>query len=128
MRDRESKLILLKSQKAQLSANLNSTELKCKCAYQHCKITPVDLFLVECFQRLRQKSNQPLRISSGYRCTHHNFDIGGSQRSRHQIGDAVDILCPSEFETSYFRQMALDAGFTSVYTYDNPRRIHADIR
>lgn len=41
---------------------------------------------------VRQKlGNRPIHINSWYRPAHVNKSVGGSQYSRHQFGDAVDI-------------------------------------
>ena len=42
---------------------------------------------------LRERLKQPMSISSGYRSESHNIAIGGSTRSAHLKGCAVDVVC-----------------------------------
>ena len=41
---------------------------------------------------LRQTLNQPVKVSSGYRCLRVNTKIGGSKTSQHLVGEAADIV------------------------------------
>jgi hypothetical protein len=43
------------------------------------------------FEPLRNKFNEPIYISSFYRCPELNTAIGGSTRSQHCKGEAIDI-------------------------------------
>lgn len=38
--------------------------------------------------------NVPISVSSWYRCPDLNKAIGGSTRSQHMLGEAVDFICP----------------------------------
>lgn len=41
---------------------------------------------------LRQHVNEPVRISSGYRCAELNRAVGGVKNSQHTQGEAADII------------------------------------
>lgn len=42
---------------------------------------------------VRKRINMPIAISSGFRCSQLNSAVGGSERSYHLLGRAVDIYC-----------------------------------
>tara|TARA_R110000803_G_scaffold28051_1_gene65229 strand:- start:1593 stop:1985 length:393 start_codon:yes stop_codon:yes gene_type:complete len=62
---------------------------------------------------LREKLNQPMVISSGYRTPEHNERIGGSKKSAHILGKAVDIVCSGE-KAHAILTLALELGFTGI--------------
>jgi len=74
-----------------ITDNFRSNEFDCKCEYQECKWTTIDLDHVYKLQEKRKKWGKPIKINSGYRCEKHNKDEGGSSRSRHKVSDATDI-------------------------------------
>lgn len=71
-----------------LSTNFYRDEFACKCG---CGKVAINLYLVECLQRIRNRFNVPITITSGYRCPAHNKVVGGSKSSRHMLGLAADI-------------------------------------
>ncbi len=73
-----------------LSANFNSTEFDCH-GSGCCSATLVDEKLVEYLQKIRTHFNKPVNISSAYRCSVHNANVGGVTGSRHSKGQAADI-------------------------------------
>ena len=62
---------------------------------------------------LREKLNQPMTISSGYRSEAHNIAIGGSKRSAHLKGCAVDVVC-SGHKAFEIVKLAMELGFTGI--------------
>ena len=42
---------------------------------------------------LRELVNEPLSLSSSYRSKEYNKSVGGSSKSQHLIGNAVDLKC-----------------------------------
>ncbi len=74
----------------QLSTNFKSTEFDCH-GSGCCSETRVDEQLVKYLQKIRDYFNKPINISSGYRCTTHNKNIGGATKSKHSTGQAADI-------------------------------------
>lgn len=84
--------------------------------------------LIKAYKRFRELVGVGLNVNSGFRCTQHNFDVGGSPLSRHLIGEAIDIslktinhLTKDEVQLS-----AIEAGFTFVKFYKT--FVHLDVR
>lgn len=80
-----------KGSKTRLSTNFNSTEFDCH-GSGCCSKTVIDIKLVEYLQKIRDHFGKPVTISSGYRCSTHNKNVGGSTGSRHAKGMAADIV------------------------------------
>ncbi len=72
-----------------LSRNFTLNEFKCPCC--EADVEDVSMKLVSKLQLLRDKFKMPINITSGYRCERHNKAVGGSKRSQHLKGRAVDI-------------------------------------
>ena len=72
------------------TAYFKEDEFKCKCCGQLPKLCPPD-GLVDILIEIREHFDKPVRINSGYRCPKHNKAVGGAPKSRHVVGDAVDI-------------------------------------
>ncbi|MBQ9668760.1 MAG: peptidase M15 [Prevotella sp.] len=52
------------------------------------------LEICEILERLRRAlGGKPIKINSGYRCRELNRAVGGSEKSLHLTGEAVDIAC-----------------------------------
>ena len=51
----------------------------------------------------RQRYGGPVLVNSGYRCTKHNAEVGGVQRSQHLVGEAADIAPMARFQGPSFR-------------------------
>ncbi|MEM9764634.1 MAG: D-Ala-D-Ala carboxypeptidase family metallohydrolase [Pseudomonadota bacterium] len=86
--------------------------------------------MVIALDRVRSALGRPIYNLSGYRDPIHNARVGGARRSRHLVGDAVDIdLRPYDTWTRYVLAWHLiDNGFTSFGTYgDRPHMLHADM-
>jgi uncharacterized protein YcbK (DUF882 family) len=66
--------------------------------------------------------SNPLRIVSGYRTPEHNAAVGGARRSRHMVGDAVDLEYGAVRVTH-----AEQAGFTGIGSR-NIYATHVDLR
>lgn len=83
--------IYKRGQKTQITKNFSSTEFDCSCKYAECNVTILDVDHVEKLQQKRDKWAKPIKITSAYRCTRHNKDVGGASQSRHIVSDATDI-------------------------------------
>jgi len=79
-----------------LSDNFKSSEFNCKCSYETCNITYIDTDLITYLEKKRKELNKPIVITSGFRCTAHNRDVGGKSGSIHLQGKAADIRVPGE--------------------------------
>ena len=72
-----------------LSENFHLREFDCKC--DQCTETIVDMVHVARLEQLRRELNKPIKITSGYRCKDHNYNVGGAKGSQHVLGTATDI-------------------------------------
>lgn len=55
----------------------------------------------EILEPLRAFANQPIIISSGYRCKQLNVKVGGAYASQHTLGEAADIQIPKTAYTDW---------------------------
>lgn len=62
-------------------------EFQCR----HCKKVKLDVDMLVLLQKLRDRVGA-LRITSGYRCTTHNKNVGGAKNSQHLKGTACDVV------------------------------------
>ena len=78
---------------------------------------------------LRKKLGQPMVISSGYRSPEYNERIGGSSKSAHILGKAVDNVCSGKKAFTVVK-LAVVLGFTGIGIQQrgehNKRFIHLD--
>ena len=72
-----------------LSKNFSRHEFKCNCG--ECDYDTVDAQLIRELQKLRDTFGKPVRITSANRCPEYNKKVGGSPKSQHLRGRAVDI-------------------------------------
>lgn len=71
------------------SKHFEQDEFQCPC----CLLYPVvDYFLVTVLEDVREHFNQPVLVTSGYRCRKRNEEVGGSPNSYHRKGRAADIV------------------------------------
>lgn len=70
-----------------LSEHFTREELAC----HHCGRCDLHPLLVPKLELLRAAVGRPLRVVSGFRCVVHNRQVGGARRSRHLLGEAVDV-------------------------------------
>lgn len=71
-----------------LTLNFSRREFACPC----CGQAKIRLALVDALQELRHISGSRILVLSGYRCGHHNREVGGVDHSRHLTGQAADIV------------------------------------
>ena len=67
--------------------HFKADEFRCKC----CGNLLISMELVILLDNLREALGEPLIIASGYRCSKHNAEVGGSPNSAHLTGKAVDL-------------------------------------
>lgn len=73
---------------------------------------------------VERSSGLTLSYSSVYRCEKHNRVVGGSPRSAHLEGIAVDIVTPDSHTRFRVLRALIKGGFTRIGIYQN--HIHAD--
>ncbi|MFK7828121.1 MAG: D-Ala-D-Ala carboxypeptidase family metallohydrolase [Oligoflexales bacterium] len=82
-----------------LTRNFTRSELACLCCGE-CKMNHVFMDRLQVFRDLYGK---PLTIVSGYRCMLHNRVVGGSPKSDHLRGEAVDIRVKDKNSNELYR-------------------------
>lgn len=63
---------------------------------------------------LRERCDFPFKINSGYRTKEHNAKVGGSHRSSHLDGIAVDIHCNDSARRFKIVSEAVKMGFSRI--------------
>lgn len=118
--------------KSQLSPHFNVQEFKCKCGKEHEILLSTEL--VDKLEKLYSALNcSKIIVTSGYRCTAHDKNVGGSGSGQHTKGNAADICCYSQdgqpISSKIVCCTAQDIGFggianiTAEYKYT-----HVDVR
>lgn len=118
-----------KGKGTKLSANFNSKEFDCH-GSGCCSQTTVNPVLVKYLQKIREHFNQPITITSGYRCPIHNRRIGGATGSRHSKGDAADIVVKNT-EPAEVAKYAESIGVKGIGLYETDKDgyfVHIDAR
>ena len=79
-------------------------------------------------ERVSREMGFQLTCTSGYRSPAYNSKVGGSKKSQHMLGNAVDIVQTglTTAQRQQFIQAAIDAGFTAIGIYNT--FTHIDIR
>lgn len=78
--------------KSQLSLHFNVQEFRCKCGKEHEILLSMEL--VDKLEKLYSALNcSKIIVTSGYRCTAHDKNVGGSGSGQHTKGNAADICC-----------------------------------
>lgn len=118
--------------KSQLSPHFNVPEFKCKCGKEHEILIAEEL--ITNLEKLYSALNcSKIIVTSGYRCTNHDKNVGGSGSGQHTKGNAADICCYSQdgqpISSKTVCCKAQDIGFggianiTTEYKYT-----HVDVR
>ena len=116
----------------QLSPHFNAKEFRCKCGKEH--ETLISDELIEKLEKLYAALNcSKIIVTSGYRCTAHDKNVGGSGTGQHTLGNAADICCYGQdgqpISSKVVCCKAQDIGFrgianiTAAYQYT-----HVDVR
>ena len=120
--------LILKGVKEKICYGLNSKEFECKCNYSDCRATIISYRLITALEKFRKLVNTALRYNSGFRCTMHNFSVGGAALSRHLVGEAIDIRLKELEHLSHddIEHALRSCGFTFIKFYKS--FVHADVR
>jgi len=112
-----------------LSTNFKSTEFDCH-GSGCCSKTLVDDKLVEYLQKIRDHFGKPVNVSSAYRCTTHNKNVGGATGSRHMKGQAADIYITG-VKPAEIAKYAESIGILGIGLYETDKDghfVHVDTR
>lgn len=113
----------VKGKDEKLSEHFSSSEFDCKCMRDDCNVTYIDSSLISFLEAKRALWRKPIKIHSGFRCTHHNQRVGGKPGSRHLIGMAADISVDG-MTMNKIASDCRDAGGLGIYkTF-----VHVDMR
>lgn len=116
-----------KGKSFQLSKHFSSLEFDCHCKSNLCAVTLVDTDLVDALELLRKKV-KPIHITSGYRDSFFNREIGGKPGSFHCTGKAVDCYVEGlDISSLYYYAIEIKAfrkGGIGIY----PTWLHLDCR
>ena len=112
------------------SDNFTIKELACPC----CQVVKLQEGFIYDLEELRDYCRFPVIVSSCCRCGPHNIEVGGHERSLHQIDNtfhecgtcAVDILSSRNSHYAYKLIEGLVKFEWSIRIYD--KHIHADKR
>jgi uncharacterized protein YcbK (DUF882 family) len=74
---------------------------------------------------IREEFGKPIRITSGYRTEAHNKKVGGTSRSSHLKGLAVDISCKNSLDRFKLIDLFMKYEITRIGVADT--FIHIDI-
>ncbi len=94
-------------------------ELQCPC----CHKSKMDKTFMVKLNAAREAAGIPFYLSSAFRCSKHNAEIG-STANNHTTGNAADIHCTQSINRFKIVKATLDAGFTGIGI--GKRFIHAD--
>ena len=106
----------------QISKNFKLKEFECR---DSGSVVKLDSELLEKLQLLRDKLNNPINITSGYRTPECNKRVGGSSNSYHMKGMAADIYSPF-YTPTQIAKTAEEVGFTGIGIYS--AFVHVDVR
>ena len=99
------------------------SEFECKCG---CGGNVEDK-LIEKLDLARDIAGIPFIINSGYRCKKHNENVGGTDKSSHIKGLAVDIDINGSRDRFIVVDALLKAGFERIGVKYDDLLVHADI-
>lgn len=80
-----------------LSKHFASPEFECHCKFPECKEQRISSDLINRIEKLRIEINQPLYVTSAYRCSRYQQVLTSSGiqtakgKSQHELGNAVDV-------------------------------------
>lgn len=112
-----------------LSKNFKVSEFACK-GHGCCSTVLIDEQLVTYLQQIRDHFGKSITITSAYRCSTHNKNVGGATGSRHAKGQAADIVV-SGVTPKKVAQYAESIGIKGIGLYETSADghfVHIDTR
>ena len=112
----------------QLSPNFHKKEFNQSRRPLDLESFEVNPTLVDKLEELRTAiGNKPIRVTSGYRSSEYNKEVGGVSKSQHLTGSAADITVKGMTSTE-LKKVADKVGFGYTETYKNKPHLHLDVR
>jgi uncharacterized protein YcbK (DUF882 family) len=105
-----------------MSNHFKETEFACKC----CGVTKVNPKLLSLLNVIREELDEPIYITSGYRCPKHNKECGGKPKSQHMLGNAADIHVKSMNPKQLYTLLEGKFNIQGMGLY--PTFVHIDVR
>jgi hypothetical protein len=123
-----------KGQVFKLSDHFSTKEMNCHCKYETCKEQRISKELIQRIENIRVEVNQPLIVTSAFRCKEHQNYIRNSgqstvvakKQSQHELGNAVDILPKDEKDIRGKFLEICKKQFTTIGLSD--KFLHVDMR
>jgi len=81
--------------------------------------------LLKILDSIREEFGKPITINSGYRTPAHNEAVGGTEKSSHLKGLAVDIACDNSRDRYLLIELLMEHGVSRIGIAGS--FIHADI-
>ena len=99
------------------------SEFACPC----CNVVMLHPKLLAKLVELRKILERPVYITSGYRCSKYNHQIGGIANSYHRIGLAADIKV-KDINLIELLEMCENIDFNGIGFYEKKNVLHLDVR
>ena len=93
-----------------ITPHFTRLEMVCPC----CGECEMDSDFMNMLEKCRKMADIGFRITSGYRCTCHNGDIGGHKSSAHTRGKAADIRYRRASDARKIVDAACAVGFEGI--------------
>ena len=115
-----------------LTEHFSVNEFRCPCCGM---LKPSHGFILS-LEQFRREIDQPIHVASGFRCSVHNRQIGGSAHSQHLEGRAADIFVDgwNSYRLAYeayivrFLMIPILFGGIGCYPEHNNQSVHLDTR
>lgn len=117
---------------SKITDHFSVNEFRCKCGGNH--DTKIDSDLANKLEQLRTALNcSKIIVNSGYRCSAHDKNVGGSGSGQHVNGTAADIVCydknGGKISSKIVSCAAQDLGFGGIANIDKTyTATHVDVR
>ena len=106
-----------------ISPHFNLSEFVCPC----CNLVMLHPKLLVKLIELRNILEKPVYITSGYRCSRYNHQIGGIKNSYHCIGLAADIKV-KDINLIELLEICENIDFAGIGFYEKKNFLHLDVR
>lgn len=94
--------------------HFKDSDFECKCGHCGLGIDDMEPELMDKLQVARELAEAPFTINSAVRCEFWNDKQGGSLKSSHMSGFALDIKCDRSYPRFRMFKAILDAGFKRI--------------